>query len=271
MVDRDGSTADRDGPEPGRVPDPGGPAPAAVERVHGLDDLVAAARLVLFDFDGPICRLFAHHKAERVATDLVEWVAECGLRDLLSARERESLDPHKVLQAVDRRRPGSDLVTELEERLTKEELRAAASAWPTAFADPLIRTWHAVGVRLAITTNNSPQVARAYLAGRDLADCFDPHVYGRTDDLRLLKPDPHCLRRALNATGTAPADGLMIGDNRSDFAAARQAGVAFLGYASNEHKAKLLRDAGVEHVVTSLDQVLEAVIRTHGKPPSAGS
>ncbi|WP_255954541.1 HAD family hydrolase [Streptomyces odontomachi] len=236
-----------------------------------MDDLVAAARLVLFDFDGPICRLFAHHKAERVATELVEWVAECGLRDLLSPRERESLDPHKVLQAVDRRRPGSDLVTELEERLTKEELRAAASAWPTAFADPLIRTWHAVGVRLAITTNNSPQVARAYLVGRGLAGCFEPHIYGRTDDLALLKPDPHCLRRALNATGTAPAAGLMIGDNSSDFAAARRAGVAFLGYASNEHKAKLLRDAGVDHIVTSLDQVLEVVIRTRGRLSSADS
>jgi HAD superfamily hydrolase (TIGR01549 family) len=250
-----------------------GPAPArdaaATEQPHRLHDLVTAAHLVLFDFDGPVCRLFARHKAERVAAELVEWVTECGLRDLLSVRERQSLDPHHVVRAVDRRRHGSDLVAELEERLTHEELRAAASAWPTAFADPLIRTWSSVGTRLAITTNNSPRVARAYLRGRGLAECFEPHIYGRTDDLRLLKPDPHSLRRALSATGTAPEDALMIGDNRSDFAAARGAGVAFLGYAANDRKAELLRDAGADHIVTSLLPVLK-VIRTRTRPPAAG-
>lgn len=232
-----------------------------MEQVVGLRGLIDSAHLVLFDFDGPICRLFASHKAERVAAELVEWMAECGLGDLLSAEERESPDPHEILRAVDRRRPGSDLVAELEERLTQEELRAAVSAWPTACADPLIRTWSSssVGARLAITTNNSSQAVRAYLRSRGLAECFEPHIYGRTGNPRLLKPDPHCLRRALNATGTAPADGLMIGDASSDFVAARSAGVPFLGYARNEHKAKLLREAGANHVVTSLEEVLDVI------------
>ena len=226
-----------------------------------LRQLITRARVVLWDFDGPICRLFAGHSAERVAIDLAEWLEGRGLHGLLTDAERESMDPHVVLRAVDRRHPGSDLVAELEDRLTKEELHAASSAMPTAYADPLIRTWTAVGSRLAIATNNSPRVVRSYLATRGLIPCFAPHIYGRTQQLNHLKPDPHCLHRALNAMGAAPAAALMIGDTPSDYEAALQAGVPFLGYARNERKGKLLRAVGAEDVVGSLEPLL-TMLRT---------
>ncbi|CAL9477361.1 MULTISPECIES: HAD family hydrolase [unclassified Streptomyces] len=224
-----------------------------------LRNLIEGARVVLWDFDGPVCRLFAGHSAERVARDLVEWLEGQGLRGLLDETERESLDPHAVLRAVDRRHPGSDLVAELEERLTQEELKAAASARPTPYADPLVRTWTAVGARLAVTTNNSPRVVREYLTSRGALPCFAPHLYGRTRELQYLKPHPHCLRRALNAMGAAPSAALMIGDTPSDLQAARAVGVPFLGYARNDRKHKLLRDAGAGAIVGSLEPVLKAV------------
>ncbi|WP_030242995.1 MULTISPECIES: HAD family hydrolase [unclassified Streptomyces] len=224
---------------------------------HELRTLIRRARVVLWDFDGPICRLFANHSAERVASDLVSWLEGRGLHGLLSETERESLDPHVVLRAVDRRHPGSDLVTDLEERLTQEERQAASSAMPTPYADPLIRTWTAVGARLAIATNNSPRVAVEYLTGRGIVSCFHPHIYGRTQDLHQLKPDPHCLNRALSAMGAAPSDALMIGDTPSDREAAGRAGVPFLGYARNERKAKALQQAGADVVLESLEPLLK--------------
>lgn len=228
---------------------------------NGLKELISGARVVLWDFDGPICRLFAGHSAERVATDLVEWLEGRGLHGLLTEPERESLDPHAVLRAVDRRHPGSDLVAELEARLTQEEMLAASSARPTPYADPLIRTWTAVGPRPAIATNNSPRVVRKYLTDRGLLGCFAPHVYGRTQQLSRLKPDPHCVNRALNAMGAAPESALMIGDTPSDFHAATAAGVPFLGYARNEEKERLLQAAGATVVLPSLEPVL-ALLRT---------
>ncbi|MEU0581284.1 HAD-IA family hydrolase [Streptomyces griseoincarnatus] len=226
---------------------------------NDLRNLIEGARVVLWDFDGPVCRLFAGHSAERVARDLVDWLEGRGLHGLLDESARESLDPHVVLRAVDRRHPGSDLVAELEERLTQEELKAAASARPTPYADPLVRTWTAVGARLAITTNNSPRVVKEYLTSRGLLPCFAPHLYGRTQELSYLKPHPHCIQRALNAMGAAPSTALMIGDTPSDFLAARAAGVPFLGYARNERKNKVLEEAGAEVIVGSLEPVLKAV------------
>nr|WP_240634431.1 MULTISPECIES: HAD-IA family hydrolase [Streptomyces] len=232
--------------------------PVAADTAN-LREVIKRARFVLFDFDGPICRLFAGHSAEDVAKDLVEWLERQGMRGLLTERERVHPDPMVVLYAVNRRRPHSDLVAELEERFTQQELKAVASAWPTPYADPLIRTWSAVGARLAITTNNSPLTAARYLASRGLSACFAPNIYGRTQNLHHLKPDPHCLNRAMNALGAAPSASLMIGDAVSDFHAARQAGVPFLGYARNEAKEKALREAGAEEVVGSLELVLRVL------------
>ncbi|QNP71335.1 HAD family hydrolase [Streptomyces roseirectus] len=229
-----------------------------------VEELIGRARVVLWDFDGPVCGLFAGHPADRVAAGLVERLDRRGLRGLLDEAERLSLDPHVVLRAVDRRRSGSDLVAELEEWLTEEELTATASALPTPYADPLIRTWVAVGARMAVTTNNAPRVVTSYLATRGLTDCFAPHIYGRTGDLQLLKPDPYCLNRALRAMGSAPADALMIGDTTSDLEAARRAGVPFLGYARNGTKEGALRKEGAETVVSSLLPVLTAVRRRAG-------
>ncbi|MEV0443033.1 HAD family hydrolase [Streptomyces spectabilis] len=226
---------------------------------EGLRKLIELARFVLFDFDGPICRLFARHSAVGVAREQVRWLEERGLHGLLTNGVRNDPDPQVVLRAVDRRRPGSDLVVDLEERLTHEELTAVDSAWPTEYADALIRTWSAIGTRLAITTNNSPRAAIRYLAGRGLIDCFAPHIYGRTQDLRLLKPNPYCVRRALSAMGADPAGSLMIGDTPSDFHAARAAGVHFLGYARDARKEGLLREAGADRIVTSLKPVLDVV------------
>ncbi|WP_106961037.1 HAD family hydrolase [Streptomyces sp. 351MFTsu5.1] len=221
---------------------------------ENLQGLITRARYVLFDFDGPICRVFAGHSADGVAAGLVEWLEDRGEDRLLTAEERRTADPWDVLRAVGRRRPGSDLLAEVEERLTLEEICAVTSATPTVHADPLIRTWRARGAQLAIATNNSPRAVRKYLEGHGLDGCF-PHVFGRTPDPRLLKPHPHCLEQALTAFGADPVQALMLGDSPPDVEAARRAGVAFLGYARNDRKEKELREAGAENIVYSLREV----------------
>nr|WP_319056076.1 HAD-IA family hydrolase [Streptomyces europaeiscabiei] len=184
-----------------------------------------------------------------------------GLGGLLTERERSTTDPQVVLLGLSRRHPSSDLIIDLEKWLTQQELTAAPKAYPTTWADPLIRTWSR-RARFAITTNNSALAAARYIESRGLTDCF-PYMYGRTRDLDLMKPHPHTLRQALNAMGADPSRALMLGDAPTDFEAAREAGVPFLGYACNEHKLKALREVGVplSSTVDSLKPVLD-VLRT---------
>ncbi|MCX5256190.1 HAD-IA family hydrolase [Streptomyces canus] len=223
-----------------------------------LASLVSSARYVLWDLDGPICRLFAGYPAHQIAGELVEKIDQLGMGALLTEQERSSNDPQEALRGVHERHRGSDLVLELEEWLTRRELTAVGTAMPTPYADPLIRTWSSRGVKFAITTNNAALAAAAYIETRGLADCF-PHVYGRTPNLDLMKPDPHCLEEALKAMGAVPSGTLMIGDAATDLEAARRAGVAFLGYARNAYKEGLLKDAGAEVVVGSLEHVLDVL------------
>ena len=207
-----------------------------------------------------MCQLFAGYPAHDIAEQLVAMIDQLGMGALLTEQERSSNDPHEALRGVHDRHRGSDLVLALEEWLTRRELEAVSKARPTPYADPLIRTWWSLGVKFAITTNNAAVAAAAYVESRRLTDCF-PIVYGRTPNLDLMKPNPYCLEEAIKAMGAVPAATLMIGDAATDLDAARQAGVEFLGYARNEVKEQILREAGAEVVVRSLDRVLD-VLRT---------
>jgi HAD superfamily hydrolase (TIGR01509 family) len=209
--------------------------------------------------DGPICRLFAGYPAHQIAGELVAKIDQLGMGGLLKEKERSGNDPHDALRGVHEQRPGSDLVLELEKWLTRRELTAVAKAMPTPYADPLIRTWSSLGVRFAITTNNAAVAASAYVESRELTDCF-PYVYGRTPNLDLMKPNPYCLDQAIKAMGAVPSATLMIGDAATDLQAAQRAGVSFLGYARNEDKERILREAGAEDIVGSMAEVL-AVLR----------
>ncbi|MFI0983391.1 HAD family hydrolase [Streptomyces sp. NPDC021093] len=225
-------------------------APVIEQAAHS----VTGATCVLFDFDGPICGLFAGHRAHYIADRLIGWLDGRGFQVPLGEEDRQ--DPHAVLRAIGAAHPESPLVRDLEQALTEEELRATRSAAPTPYVDELIREWSARGVPLAIATNNSPRAAARYVSARGLDGCFERHIYGRTPDLDRLKPDPDCLNRALRALDADPAKSLMIGDTPSDLYAARRAGVPFLGYAKDDHRAARLRDAGARAVVDSLEEVL---------------
>jgi HAD superfamily hydrolase (TIGR01509 family) len=227
-----------------RLDDPGMMREVAREVVSG--------RCVLFDFDGPLCRLFPDDSSKSLAGELRGVVTLRGAGELLTREARTSIDPQVVLRTVDRARPGSDLVAELEAVLVRGEIAAAAIAPPTPGAAPLVSRLAKAGVRLAVATNNSPEAVAVYLARVGLHEYFEGHIHGRTDDPRRLKPDPDSLQRALRALKAEPHDALMIGDTPTDLDAAREAKVAFAGYARDETEAGPLWDAGARLVVSRL-------------------
>ncbi|MEI5099203.1 phosphotransferase [Streptomyces sp. PmtG] len=246
--------------------EPASAQPASAELTE-LAELVEwfgfpGARCVLFDFDGPLCRLFPGGTSERVARELRAVAGARGVRGALSAAEESSIDPHLVLRALSRAGADAALLALLEQRLTEGEVAAVPDALPTPYADRLVRSLRAAGHGLAVVTNNAPRAVAAYLNRPDvrLADAFGHHVHGRTDRPDLLKPHPDSLERALRALDAKPVDTLMIGDTVADLDASRRADVRFfVGYARNEDKAAPLRAAGAEFVVDSLAPLLDLV------------
>ncbi|MFF1919312.1 HAD family hydrolase [Streptomyces sp. NPDC058221] len=227
-----------------------------------LQTLFASAKCVFLDFDGPVCDLFSDHTSVLIADVLVQELVALGADPALVRAHEGGHDPLAILKAVADAGAGRALVAGLESRLTDEETRAAKSADPTPGADELIRLLHEAEYKLAVTTNNSAQSVARYLDRQGTADFFgtEEHrrIHGRTAHPMRLKPDPDCLFRALESTGSAAADALMIGDSRADLLAAEALGVPFIGYAKNDRKrAQLGFGTGV--VVRRLHSLVEVV------------
>ncbi|MCX4549969.1 HAD hydrolase-like protein [Streptomyces sp. NBC_01387] len=223
---------------------------------ENLRDRIRSTRSVLLGFDGPICRLFARHEALGVAAGMRQFLAERGV-DLAPGAAPETAGPHDILRAVGALHPGSALIVDLEEWLARQEQLAVPGAWPTMYADGVMRTWSASGCRLAVTTDNSARAVHAYLAARSLSECFGPHIHGRTADIQLLKPHPHTLEKALAGLDADRSSTLVVGDTVTDLEAAQEAGLAFLGYATNDRSVDELASAGADLVLNTWEPVLD--------------
>ncbi|WP_180357203.1 HAD family hydrolase [Streptomyces sp. TLI_146] len=224
-------------------------------------DLLNAANCVIFDFDGPVCDLFAEYTASDVVKDLHTWLE----KDLEVAVPPGKFadDPLGYLGLVEQSHPGDPCVEGLEKRLTEQEERAAESARPTDCAAELICELVAVRVRLGIATNNSAAAAVAYLRRMRLDGSFGTHVHGRGQDIAKLKPDPDSLSRVLDSTGSKPEESVMIGDSSNDLIAADRLGVTFIAYAPESKKSRISSERiherrwyGRMPVVTSLSELL---------------
>jgi beta-phosphoglucomutase len=137
-----------------------------------------------------------------------------------------------------------------------EELIKAADF--TAFPDALrfVQTVETLGFRLAVASssknaNEMMQLIRVD-AGRTLLDVFAANVCGR--DLRRGKPDPEIFLLAAAELGVVPSLCLVVEDAPAGVEAARAGRMATLGVARLGDEA-LLRAAGADLVVTSLDEV----------------
>ncbi|MEV5285528.1 HAD family hydrolase [Streptomyces albidoflavus] len=230
------------------------PEPTADE-LAGLRDLVAAAKTVIVGFDGPLCRLYDPLTARTASDSLTALLAEHGV----PAGDVPGRTPLALLRSLTLGALDDDpaLSTALDELLTGSEVAATLTARPAPYADNLVRTWSAVGTRLAVATGHSADAVHAYLAGRGLTACFGPHVYGRTDGLIHLGHDAP--PRALAALGADPAEALVLGSTPEDLRAARDAGAPFLGYARDLPAYDRLRAAGAPLVTGTLEPVRQAV------------
>lgn len=220
--------------------------------MNSAADLVARARVVLLDFDGPICSVFAGYPSVRAVTAILRALEAAGFDLRPEWIDRE--DPHRLLLEVATEMPQA--VGIVEDALTRSEVHAVESAQITPGVLDLIDQVLSSGHRWAVVSNNSHESIAQFCTRKDFARTPTLIVGRPQGEPHLMKPNPFPLGRALELLRLQAEDAVFIGDSVSDVQAGRTAGIPTIGYANKPAKPKLLTTALADMVVTSMHDLL---------------
>ena len=220
-----------------------------------LAELVRDRPVLLLDFDGPICSVFAGYPAHIIAAELREVAASHGIQ--VPATLADIDDPLAFLR-------GSGDIARVQQipggadALRDREVIAVETATPTLGAADVLQAAQATGRHVVIVSNNSTEAVKAYLRHNDL---HVKHVSARTDGMapRLLKPDIFLVAKALRAIGMDASGALFVGDSPSDVTAGRSAGVAVVGFSNKPAKRAAMLSVGASVVVDNIAEFAEVM------------
>lgn len=103
---------------------------------------------------------------------------------------------------------------------------------------------------------------------RGLERCLDHHgikglfVTLQTADRHPSKPHPSMVWQALADAGAEAANGVMIGDTVYDIHMGKAAGCRTIGVAWGYHPLDELREAGADHLVETMEELMHAIRET---------
>ena len=119
---------------------------------------------------------------------------------------------------------------------------------------PVLRALKQRGANVAIiSSKTSHRIREAFV--RDKAEDLVDFIIG-CEEVNELKPSPEGIRFALSRFGLSPEDALYTGDSTTDAAAAKNAGVAFLGVTHGVTSAEALAAYPHEAVSDTLETAL---------------
>ncbi len=211
-----------------------------------------ATDVLLLDFDGPVCAVFARHPAEQIADELRVFLVNRRRGDDFSKIARTG-DPFDILRYAST--VGEHECQQIEKMLQAYEVDAVGTATPTNGAHELIRKWSHSKGSVGIVSNNSTVAVNAYLRIHELmADVA--FVSARTSpNPSLLKPNRHLVDQAISYAGVSAHRCTLVGDSASDILAAHAAGVKAVGYANKPGKLKQLHDVQPDALIDSIASI----------------
>ncbi|MFD0201238.1 MULTISPECIES: HAD family hydrolase [Saccharothrix] len=222
-----------------------------------LGHILANTDVLLLDFDGPICSIFAGLPARRVATRLREVLMNGGHADLPPdvANTEDPFDVFRYAATL-----GEHEALYLEAALRANEIEAVATAEPTRGAEDLIVGWAATGRKLCVVSNNSDAAITTYLQRQDWIPLFETVSARSSSRASQLKPAPELVIQAIVATSTPPGRCTLVGDSIADVQAAHAAGVRSIAFANKVRKVDVFRKARPEIIVTTLPTAVSSAL-----------
>jgi HAD superfamily hydrolase (TIGR01509 family) len=220
-----------------------------------LEQIIAGARHLLLDFDGPVCSVFAGTPAPTVAQQLRDSLTAAGFTVPTEAQDQD--DPLEVFRAV--ARTSDAAAAAAQDALTALEVRAVKTAQPTPGSADLIITAEQTGRTVTIVSNNSGEAISTYLADHQLGSHIKAIIARDDHDQDRMKPSPYRVRQALQMLGGEVGECAFIGDTPSDVLAGHLAGVPVIGYANKPGKVEALTRVQAATVTTRLTEITTAL------------
>jgi phosphoglycolate phosphatase len=213
-----------------------------------LRGALMTANTVFFDFDGPLCNVFAGYPARQVARELQEIL---GINQDIS-------DPLEVL-GVSAREPPT-LLREVEIALIEAEIHAVSKSEPTLGGLECLRACSERNIPVGIVSNNSTDSVMEFLDMTGTASLVDS-VVGRVPfDPSQMKPHPGILQRAMKDVGAASDSSVYIGDSVTDIEVASKVDMPCLAYANKPGKHDKFLTAGATVIFDHMNQLQTAIM-----------
>jgi phosphoglycolate phosphatase len=211
-----------------------------------LGTTLDAADLVLFDFDGPLCDVFAGYPAPGIAREIEE----------LAGTRVSTDDPLEVLRYVAKRR--SQFTAAVEDALVVAEVRAVERAEPNFAGVRALRSCLESGRRVGIVSNNSGDAVRRFLEAHDLTTVVAPVVGRSYRHPERMKPNEWPMRKAMVEAECAAGAAVFVGDSDSDIQVAQAVSMPCVAYANKPGKRELFESMGAI-VIDRMSELTEAL------------
>ncbi len=124
------------------------------------------------------------------------------------------------------------LSREIDSELTATELQYIHEAKAFPGSIECVRELKSRGYKVGLLTRGSHQYGVKALTMMGVIDCFDAIVGRDYADYDDAKPSPKAMQYFSNELGVKTTEILYLGDNRTDYYSARDAGAAFVGVLS---------------------------------------
>lgn len=217
-------------------------------------ELLAAARVVLLDFDGPVTSLMPPPTNVEAADAARAVLLDSGV--ILDEQIEATTDHLAVLRWTGAHAPKT--LFAVEQACDEVEVRAALACTPTAGAHDFLAVCQRAGRPVVIVSNNATSAIDAYLNRWRLGSLVRAVIGRPTGQPDLMKPHPHTVNAAIRLTGTEPDAAVLVGDSVSDIQVARVVGVRSIGYAKTAARGVELAAAGADALTEHVSDLVEA-------------
>lgn len=141
--------------------------------------------------------------------------------------------------------------------LDKFDIEALSESELTKGAKHAICELKESGVKVGLVSNSGSKGVDLALKKFDIGELFD--VVVTRDDVRKIKPNGECIRRALSILGYSSSDAAYVGDSWIDVMAAKDAGVMAIAVIGGISSKKKLLQASPDKIIHSFDELLKIV------------